>query len=83
MLSIEVRQDIDDEYAADVQRKNTMNVSKEEVVNGTWNVRTLNRECILNELEYNPTRYRWNIIGITEMGCLGSGEPITDEGYNL
>jgi len=50
---------------------------------GTWNVRTLRMEGKLEELSYEMSRYRWNILGLCEVRWKNFGETSTEEGYKL
>ena len=50
---------------------------------GTWNVRTLYQGGKLEELVYEINRYRWNIIGLSEVRWTGIGEKNTSEGHKL
>ena len=48
---------------------------------GTWNVRTLSRCGKLEELSRELDRYRWDVIGLSEIRWLGTGEETTDNGH--
>ena len=50
---------------------------------GTWNVRTLNADGKLHQLQHELKNYTWDIIGISEARLVGSGELTTDEGHKL
>ena len=50
---------------------------------GTWNVRTLRMAGKLEELSYEMSRYRWNILGLCEVRWKNFGETSTDEGHKL
>ena len=50
---------------------------------GTWNVRTLSRCGKLEELSRELDRYRWDVIGLSEIRWLGTGEETTDNGHTL
>ena len=53
------------------------------VIIGTWNVRTLNGPGKLAELTHELKRYTWHIIGISEMRWKGTGEISTFEGHKV
>ena len=63
--------------------KMKLKIAKQEVTIGTWNVRTLHAKGKLSELEYEMQRYKWNILGITEMRWLNTGEVVLDEGHKV
>ena len=50
---------------------------------GTWNVRTLSRCEKLEELSRELDRYRLDVIGLSEIRWLGTGEETTDNGHKL
>ena len=81
--TIDAHQDGVEKYVTDVQKKKDLNLAKQEVVIGTWNVRTLNIDGKLNELEYELTRYQWNIISISEMRWLSTGELVTGDRHKV
>ena len=56
---------------------------KQGIVIGTWNVRTLHATGKLKELTHELQRYRWNILGLAEVRWPGVGEMVTDEGHKL
>ncbi len=57
--------------------------SRDNIVIGTWNVRTLNREGKLEELAHEMGRYRWNILGLSEVRWKNIEESLTDEGHKF
>eukprot|EP00794_Sanderia_malayensis_P004079 gene4079-biopygen2550 len=56
---------------------------KDEFTCGTWNVRTLNGDGKLEQLDYGMEKYRWNVLGIVEMRWLSSGEMVTEQGHKI
>ena len=56
---------------------------RENIVIGTWNVRTLRAAGKLEELTHEMERYRWNILGLCEIRWKGFGETLTREGHKL
>lgn len=50
---------------------------------GTWNVRTLHGCGKVEELENEMERYRWDILGISEVRWTGIGEVTTDKGHKI
>ena len=48
---------------------------------GTWNVRTLQMAGKVEELSYEMSRYRWNILGLCEVRWKTFGETSTEEGH--
>ena len=50
---------------------------------GTWNVRTLNRTGKIKELTNELSRYKWDIVGLSETRLNGCGELTTNEGHNI
>ena len=50
---------------------------------GTWKVRTLRMAGKLEDLSYEMSRYRWNILGLCEVRWKNFGETSTEEGYKL
>ena len=57
--------------------------ARSNTVIGTWNIRTLKNTRKLEELEYELTRYNWNILGLCESRLLKAGEKSTQEGHQL
>ena len=49
----------------------------------TWNIRTLSRCGNLEKLSREIERYRWDVIGMSEIRWLGTGEETTDNGHTL
>ena len=50
---------------------------------GSWNVRTLRADGKLEELTHEMERYKWNIIGLSEIRKKGINEIQTNEGHIL
>ena len=50
---------------------------------GTWNVRTLREDGKLEELTHELDRYRWNVLGLSEVRKRGVNEIQTIEGHKL
>ena len=50
---------------------------------GTWNVRTLLEDGKLEELTHELDRYRWNVLGLSEVRKRGVNEIQTKEGHKL
>ena len=74
----------------DGNRKYTTGVTKDKIsarcnniVVGTWNVRTLNTPGKLEELTHTLNRYKWNVLGLCEMRWKGMGETTTHEGQKI
>ena len=60
-----------------------LNIAKQEVTIGTWNVRTLSAPGKLNELEHEMENYKLNVLGIAEMRWLNNGETVSDDGHKV
>lgn len=58
-------------------------VARREVVIGTWNVRTLNGWGKLDVLTNELSRYRWDVIGLSETRIKNFGETTSQEGHKL
>ena len=56
---------------------------KDKLVFGTWNVETLWRDGRLEELCHELERYKWNVIGLSEVRRKALGEISSDEGHKL
>ena len=63
--------------------RNQLRLQKEEFTCETWNVRTLNGEGKLQQLEHEMDRCRWNVLGIVEIRWLGNGEMTTEKGHKI
>ena len=50
---------------------------------GTWNTRTIRSAGKLQELTHEMDRYRWNILGLCEMGWKNFGKTTTEEGHKV
>ena len=50
---------------------------------GTWNVRTLNRTGKIEELTNELSRYKWDIVGLSETRLNSCGELTTNEGHKI
>ena len=57
--------------------------TRDNIVVGTWNVRTLTADGKLEELAHEMDQYHWNILGISELRWKGFGETSTDIGHKL
>eukprot|EP00745_Piridium_sociabile_P014565 TRINITY_DN21504_c0_g3_i3.p1 TRINITY_DN21504_c0_g3~~TRINITY_DN21504_c0_g3_i3.p1 ORF type:complete len:211 (-),score=34.41 TRINITY_DN21504_c0_g3_i3:29-661(-) len=57
--------------------------NRKDFVIGTWNIRTLNAKGKLKELTHEMERYRWNILGLSEVRWKKIGEASTDEGHKI
>ena len=58
-----------------------LKVARTEVILGTWNVRTLRESGRLELLKHELNRYKWDIIGLSEVRWTGKGE--ADDGHFL
>ena len=56
-----------------------INAMTQDIVVGTWNVRTLHAVGKLKELTHELQRYKRNIIGLSEVRWSGMGEMTTKE----
>ena len=63
--------------------KTTFRLPTEEVTIGTWNVRTLHQCGKVQELEHELKRYKWDILGLSEVRWTGVGETGTEEGHKM
>ena len=72
-------QDGGDKYATGVSKIG----ARENIVIGTWNIRTLRPAGKLQELMYEMARYQWHVLGLCEMRWKSIGEIITDEGHKV
>ena len=50
---------------------------------GTWNTRTLRAAGKLQELTHKMDRYRWNILGLSEMRWKNFSETTTGKGHQV
>ena len=75
-------QDRNGKYATDAT-KEKINARRNNIVVGTWNVRTQNGPGKVDELTHTMSRYKWNVIGLCEMRWKGMGEKTTHEGHKL
>lgn len=57
--------------------------TRDNIVVGTWNVRSLTADGKLEELAHEMDQYRWNILGISEVRWKGFGETSTNIGHKL
>ena len=53
------------------------------ITRGTWNTRTLTAAGKLQEVTHEMDRYRWNILGLCEMGWKNFGKTTTEEGHKV
>ena len=56
---------------------------RDDIIIGTWNVRTLRAEGKLEELTHEMDRYNWHILGLCEMRWKHFGEMSTKEGHKV
>ena len=56
---------------------------RDNITIGTWNTRTLRSPGKLQELTNEMHRYRWNILGLCEMGWKNFGDTTTEEGRKV
>lgn len=62
--------------------KPILNLTKENVIIGIWNVRTL--QCgKMKELEHELKQYQWDIVGLSEVRWTGFGETITEDSHKI
>ena len=78
-------QDRNGKSATGVTRDNKDKISawRNNIVVGTWNVRTLNTPGKVEELTHTLNRYKWNVLGLCEMKWKGMGETTTHEGDKI
>ena len=57
--------------------------SRNKLIIGTWNVRTLHAQGKLKELTHEMTNYDWHIIGLCEVRWKNFGEVSTEEGHKI
>ena len=59
-------------------------LGRDNITIGTWNTRTLVRAAgKRQELTHKMDRYRWNILGLSEMRWKNFGETTTEEGHKV
>eukprot|EP00794_Sanderia_malayensis_P021057 gene21057-biopygen14625 len=58
-------------------------ITKENLVIGTWNVRSLSQSGKVELLAMKMDRMSWNILGISEMRWKDIGESFTDDGHKV
>ena len=75
-------QDRNGKYATGVT-KEKISARRNNIVVGTWNVRTLNTPGKLEELTHTLNRYKWNVPELCEMRRKGMGETTTQEGHKI
>lgn len=78
---IDSLQDGRDKLATEV--KNNIKLPTQGTTIGTWNVRTLHACGRVAELTHELERYRWDVIGLSEVRWTGFGETTTDEGHKI
>lgn len=61
----------------------SLQYSRDNIVVGTWNVRTLTADGKLEELAHEMNQYCWNILGISELCWKGFGKTLTDVGHKV
>ena len=78
-------QDENGKYATDATKDNKDKISarRNNIVVGTWNVRTLNTPRKLEKLAHTLNRYKWNVLGLCEMRWKGMGKTTTHEGHKM
>ncbi len=57
--------------------------ARNNIIVGTWNVRTLRAAGKLEELTHEMNRYLWNILGLCEVRWKNFGETSILEGHKL
>lgn len=57
--------------------------TRDNIVVGTWNVRTLTADRKLEELFHEMDQYCWNTVGISKLSWKGFGETSTNMGHKL
>ncbi|XP_053376798.1 craniofacial development protein 2-like [Mercenaria mercenaria] len=57
--------------------------ARDDIVIGTWNVRTLKQPGRVEELAHEMKRYRWNILRLSEVRWRNFGETTSDEGHKF
>ena len=57
--------------------------ARDNIIIGTWNVTTLRMAGKLEELSYQMSRYRWNILGLCEVRWKNFSEISTQEGHKV
>ena len=57
--------------------------ARDNIIIGTWNVTNLQMAGKLEELSYQMSRYRWNILGLYEVQWKNFGEISTQEGHKF
>ncbi|XP_076438257.1 uncharacterized protein LOC143277357 [Babylonia areolata] len=70
-----------DKWATGV--RNTIKLPTQCTTIGTWNVRTLYACGKLHELTHELKRYRWDVIGLSEVRWTSFGETTTDDGHKI
>ena len=58
-------------------------LNKDSLSFGTWNVRTLRADGKLRELVIEMDRLKWNVLGLSEVRWIESGEHVLKEGHKL
>ncbi|GFO20375.1 craniofacial development protein 2 [Plakobranchus ocellatus] len=76
-----IHQDGGGKYATGGSKKTIR--ARNKIVIGTWNVRTLREAGKIEQLEYEMSRYRWNILGLCEVRRKHFGETLTSDGHKL
>jgi exonuclease III len=73
----------DKSATGDTTKPKELKLPTEGITVGTWNVRTLYATGKMEELCHEMIRYKWNVLGISEVRWLNFGEITTDEGHKL
>ena len=56
---------------------------RDNITTGTWNTRTCRAAGKLQELTHAMDRYRWNILGLCQIGWKNFGDTTTEEGHEV
>ena len=56
---------------------------RDNITIGAWNTRTLRAAGKLQELTHEKDRYRWNILGLSEVRWKNFGKTTTEEGHKV
>ena len=70
-----------EKWATDAQQGKLR--TRDNIIIGTWNVRTLNGTGKLEELTYEMSKYRWNILGLCEVRWKQFGETSTADEHKI
>ncbi len=81
-LSFDVCRGGSEKYATSSQNSK-LSITKQWTTIATWNVRTLKDDGKIELLVNEMNTVRWNILGISEMRWVGTGETSTDDGHKV